>query len=167
MKNLEKNLNALVVIILSSVMAGAFGVQLFLKEEPCPLCLLQRLGMIAVGASLLLNVKFSVKASHYGLALLSALMGGFVALRQISLHVCPSFSQFGIPVLGLSLYTWSFLVFVCTVLAIALLLFLYREGDGIEDGRMNGWCRFSLGYLLIVALANIVSTFFQCGLGSC
>lgn len=164
----ELNLNALIVLTISGILLAAFGVQFFLKEEPCPLCMLQRAGMIGVAAGMLLNIKFGIKMSHYGISLLSALVGGFVALRQISLHVCPGFPAFGLPVLGLSLYTWSFIVFVCVVLAVACLLFLYDPIESQKDNPpINGFCTFAFILIFLVTVANIVTTFLQCGIGPC
>lgn len=167
MVTLQRDLNALVIVILSGVLLSAFGVQIFEHEQPCPLCLLQRLGMISAAAALLMNIFFGARPSHYALAILSSIFGGFVALRQISLHVCPGFSTFGVPVLGLSLYTWSFIVFVCVVLAVAILLFLYDPKESSERSPLNGWSKFACGLLLFVAIANILTTFMQCGLGPC
>lgn len=163
----EPNLNALVIVILAGVLLSAFGVQLFLHEQPCPLCLLQRLGMLGVATALMLNVRFGIYPSHYGLALLSSLFGGFVALRQISLHVCPGMPKFGMPVLGLSLYTWSFVIFVCCVLSVALLLFLYDPAKSKKPQPINEWGIFAMGIILAVAAANIITTLLQCGLGIC
>lgn len=168
MSNLERNLNALLILILSGVLLSAFGVQLILKEEPCPLCMLQRIGMIAVGAAAALNIWFGVKMSHYALALISSLFGGLVALRQISLHVCPGFSQFGIPVLGFSLYTWSFIVFVCVLLYVALLLALYNPNEiKIENPPVNNFGKFATVLLLGITVANVITTLMQCGIGVC
>lgn len=168
MLHLERNLNALLVVILSIVLLIAYGVQFIWHEVPCPLCMLQRLGMIGVASGALLNIWFGIRTSHYALALLSALLGGFVALRQISLHVCPGSAEFGFPVLGLSLYTWSFIVFVCSVLAIALMLFLYDPEDTRKSILpLNGWCKFAIGFIFVIALVNIVTTYMQCGLGPC
>lgn len=168
MLGLERNLNALLVIIISGVLLGGFGVQILWHEQPCPLCMLQRLAMIGVATSALLNVWFGVRMSHYALGLLFCLMGGSVALRQISLHVCPGFPSYGLPVLGLSLYTWSFFVFVCSVLAIAVLLFLYDpERSKKESPTINLWEKTASVLLFAIALGNIVSTFMLCGLGPC
>lgn len=168
MAKLERDCNALVIVILCGVLLSAFGVQIFEHEQPCPLCLLQRLGMIGAATALLLNLFFGTRPSHYGLAILSSLFGGFVALRQISLHVCPGFSQFGVPVLGLSLYTWSFIVFVCVVLAVALLLFLYDPKESAaQRPPLNAWSKTACALLLFVAAANVITTFMQCGLGPC
>lgn len=166
MDTTAKNLNAIVIIILSGILLSAFGVQLIEKEMPCPLCMLQRLGMIGVGIGFMLNLKFGIKPAHYGFSLISALVGGAVALRQISLHVCPQFSKFGLPVLGLSLYTWSFIVFACVVFVIAILLFMYRGLDD-KDLKMNGLGKFASILIFIVVFANVITTLIQCGLGPC
>lgn len=166
--NWEKNLNALIIVILSGVLLSAYGVQFIWNEQPCPLCILQRLGMIGVAMGALLNVSNGIRMSHYGLMLLSAIVGGTVALRQISLHVCPGFSTFGIPVLGLSLYTWSFVVFVCVVCAVALLLFLYDPKESDEKALpLNTWCKGAFSLIFFVTMANLVTTFLQCGFGPC
>lgn len=166
--NLQRDLNSLIILTICGILLSAFGVQFLWREEPCPLCMLQRIGMIGVACACLLNVWYGVRPSHYGLALLCALFGGFVALRQISLHVCPGFSEFGFPVLGLSLYTWSFIVFVCVVLAVALLLFLYKPEQSLTtQDPLNKLGKFALYLLLFVTVANIITTFVSCGFGPC
>lgn len=165
---MQKNLNALIVIILSGVLLGAFGIQFFKHEEPCPLCLLQRLGMIGVGVGASMNVRFGIQMSHYGIMLLSSIFGGTVALRQIALHVCPTFPLFGVPFWGLSLYTWSFLVFASTVLAVSLLLFLYDfKKESQDKAPLNELGSFAIWLLFLIALGNVAATYFQCGLGPC
>lgn len=166
MNDLAKNINALIILVLAGILLAAFGVQIFEHEVPCPLCLLQRIGMLAVAASLTLNLYYGIKPAHYGLGLLASLYGGAIALRQISLHVCPQFPKFGLPVFGVSLYTWSFFIFASSVLAIALLLFLYdpRERD---DGKLNRFSKLSVYLIVFVAIANLFYTWFQCGFGSC
>lgn len=166
MVELQKNLNALIIFIIAGVLLAAFGVQIIEKEVPCPLCLLQRIGMLCLAASLSLNLIFGVKPSHYGLALFSCLFGGAVALRQISLHVCPQFPTFGLPVFGISLYTWSFFVFICSVFAIAALLFLYDPKQR-EEAKLNTFSKFTFYLIFLVAIANFFYTLYQCGLGSC
>lgn len=167
MDNLQKNLNSLLILILSGVLLSAYGVQFIYHEQPCPLCMLQRLAMIAVACCAALNLRFGIRTAHYGLMLISSLFGGFVALRQISLHVCPGFSTFGLPVLGLSLYTWSFIVFVCVVGYVSLLLFLHKPYEETNSSTLNGLAKFSCILILCVTIANVITTFLQCGLGPC
>ena len=123
-------LNLLLIFIICSVLMGAFYIQFVEHETPCPLCMLQRAGMVGVALGALLNLRFGISPAHYALSLLSCLTGGLVALRQISLHVCPQFPTFGIPVLGLSLYTWSFLVFVSSEAGMREKVSVIIEGEG-------------------------------------
>lgn len=168
MEHVQKNLNALVVLIICGVLLSAYCVEFFWHEVPCPLCMLQRLGMIAAASGFLLNVRFGINMAHYGLALLSSIVGGTVALRQISLHVCPGMPTFGFPVLGLSLYTWSFVVFVCCVLSVAGLLFLYDSSRySEEEPEQNALGKLAFWLLLAVAAANVITTFMHCGLTAC
>ena len=164
----ERNLNALMALIIAGVLWGALCIQFFKHEEPCPLCLLQRLGMLGVAIGALMNVKFGTRQMHYGLSLISAIFGGFVALRHISLHICPGFPTFGHPFWGLSLYTWSFFVFVSSVAYIALLflIFDHRE-EKVHPSRVTWFGHFSFILVFLVALTNIFTTLWQCGLSVC
>ncbi len=164
----QKNFNSLVILTIVGILLGAYGVQILKNEQPCPLCMLQRLGMMGVAASLLLNIQFGIHMTHYALCLLSSLIGGGIALRQIALHICPGFPTFGEPVLGLSLYTWSFIIFACCILAIALLLVLYDpEESRLEKDAKNVFTNSAFIALFLIILANVVTTFLQCGWGPC
>lgn len=164
----EKHLNALMAVLISLVLWGALTIQFFLHEKPCPLCLLQRLGMLGVISGALMNVKFGPKKGHYGICLFSAFFGGFVALRQISLHVCPGFPKFGLPFWGLSLYTWSLIVFASSILYISLLLLIFDQNKNpIESKIYNLWGHIAFFIAFFVALTNIVATAFECGIGPC
>jgi len=157
--------NALLIIVLMGVICGAYFEQYKHGEKPCPLCLLQRLAMIGIAFGSVLNLKFGVRASHYGLSLLFVALGRSVSLRQISLHVCPGFPTFGIPVFGLSLYTWAFLVFFGASLTIAILLFFCSK-DGAYP-ILNWFEKITLAFFVLVVLANVATTFLQCGFGPC
>ena len=167
MSRTEVNLNTLLILIISGILLAAYGVQFIYKEEPCPLCMLQRLGMIGVTCGAALNLCFGTRTTHFGFMLLSALVGGCVALRQISLHVCPGFPHFGIPVLGMSLYTWSFLIFACVVLYVAILLFLHEDKDQEPVLPLSRLSFLAIGAVFFLCLANFISTLLSCGLGPC
>src|SRR5438309_1966573 len=121
---LARTLNAALAIILMLILSAAYYQQYFKHETPCPLCLLQRLGMIGVAFGAVLNLRFGIQPLHYGFSLLSAFFGGSVSVRQILLHICPGSPIFGYPVFGLSLYTWAFFTFCASIVAMILLLFL-------------------------------------------
>ncbi len=161
-------LNCLFIYILSAILLGAFSIQFFAHEQPCPLCLLQRIGMIGMASAALMNCKFGPKRSHYGIALLFAIFGGFVALRQIALHACPGSPTFGIPFWGLSLYTWSFITFCSSVLFIALMFVIFNNRSKEAAPKKFdafGWTGFVL--LIVLASANCIYSLYHCGLGPC
>lgn len=166
-KNLPYYMNALLIFILCGIISGALFIQFVENEKPCPLCLLQRVGMIGVAIGALFNLHFGIKPAHYGFSLISCLVGGAVALRQISLHVCPNFPKFGVPVFGLSLYTWSFLTFASAILYIAILLFLHSTKDETTSMKGHPIAKSAFVYLFLIILINTVATFFQCGIGPC
>ncbi|KAF3362920.1 Disulfide bond formation protein B [Chlamydiales bacterium STE3] len=169
MVGMERNLNALISVLLNAILLAAFEVQFFWHEPSCPLCLMQRLCMISVGISALLNVRFGVRTSHYALMLLSSLVGGGIALYQIILTIFSGFPLFGLPVFGLSLSLWSFIVFVCCILAVAFLLLLYNplRAEEVTKQGLTLWHRCAFAFVLIIVIANSVTTFMQCGLDPC
>ncbi len=156
--------SALFIYVLSGVLLGAYSVQFFHHEEPCPLCLLQRVAMIGVAIGQILNLKFGIRPTHHALSILSALCGASVSLRQITLHICPNFPTFGEPMLGLSLYTWAFLTFASSIFAIAVLFFFYKpKEDSIPPKKMEPFAKGACGLIFLITLSNIFTTFWECG----
>lgn len=141
--------------------------QFFLGETPCPLCYLQRVAMISVSTAALFNLVYGVRVSHYGMALFSSMVGAIIAIRQISLHICPEFPKFGLPFWGISLYTWSFFTFACSVLLVGILLCLYRPSQSAKPVRLEFFGKFAAAYLVAIIIANIFSVLYECGLGIC
>ncbi len=167
---LGRKCNVLFVLAVTGILLSAYGVQFGLAELPCPLCLLQRLAMLGVGAGAMLNVLYGPRPRFYGLALASALFGAIVAGRQVLLHIAPGDPGYGSPVLGMHLYTWSFVAFVGIMALTGLMLWC--------DGQFAGGCspvRLPLGrpatavlaLFMLVAGANVVTTMLLCGLGPC
>lgn len=107
-------------IILLLILALAF--QYFLSEAPCPLCLLQRAGLLITSLGLLFNIRYGISEIHYTFTLLGALFTSFVALRQILLHITPGDPGFGTAIFGLHLYTWSFIICMIIVIYTAIIL---------------------------------------------
>ena len=74
--DLSRLLNAWGLVALDTVLVLAFADQLWFRDLPCPICILQRAGFIAAGFGLALNLMFGPRPSHYGLAVMGALVGG-------------------------------------------------------------------------------------------
>jgi disulfide bond formation protein DsbB len=163
---LARPLNALGLIAISGVLLVAFAEQIFNGELPCPLCLLQRVGFVIVGAGLALNVLCGLRPAHYGVMLLGAFVGAAVALRQVALHIVPGTGGYGDPILGLHYYTWAFVLFAVVVAGAGLMLLLESQFSDTRRDR-SGLGRIAVGLFALVVLANGISTVLECGGGLC
>lgn len=167
-KTLVLYLNELWIIVLASIIGGAFIYSAISQELPCPLCLLQRLGMIATAIGPLLNLFFGVRGIHYGYSVLGLVFGASVSIRQILLHICPGSGSYGGSVFGFQLYTWAFLVACCSLLGVAFLLMLSEKKEEFREPQpLQPLAYFAIGYLSLIVLANVVATFLECGFGFC
>jgi len=161
-----RNIHALWIIVYCAIISTAFIMQIVENEEPCALCYLQRVGMLLICAAVAMNLLFGLKIFHYGLIILASLFGGSVAIRQVLLHICPNFPKFGVPFLGLSLYTWSLLTFVCSLLATSILLLVHPSGEH-KPMPINKFQAFALIWLALVIIGNVFSVAVDCQLGLC
>lgn len=158
------------VFVIIGMIVAALVLQFVLQEIPCPLCLLQRLGIMMMSVGFLLNIRFGIKASHYAMSLLAAVYTGYVALRQITLHIMPGDKGYGDALFGLHLYTWVFLASVAMILYITVLLLI---DDQFKQSRMHQSPKFkriaSVTFVvtILVMAINIFTTFMECGLQQC
>ncbi|NOD93193.1 disulfide bond formation protein B [Ruegeria sp. HKCCD4884] len=168
-----RNMNALGVLAVCLVLVLAFYFQLVLYELPCPLCLLQRVGFVAVGFGLGLNLLWGTRARNYGIVLVAAIFGISVSIRQILLHIVPGTGHYGAPVLGLHFYTWAGIAFGLIILGTAVMLVFEKQYDLAADvrasERFGGSKLAKTAFILILSLgvANAGSALLECGPGIC
>lgn len=165
-----RDINATGALGLGLVVTGAYIFQFVLHELPCPLCLLQRLGMLGAAFGLLMNVRFGLRPSHYAMAVLSALFGAAVSVRQILLHIVPVAGQptgYGTPLFGLHVYTWALLIFLVTILAAAVLLLYNRQFRDSRVLPLTAYHSFVYWFIIVLAAANALTTLLQCGVLPC
>jgi disulfide bond formation protein DsbB len=163
--------NWLGALAIVAVLVGAFVLQFAHNELPGPLGMLQRIAFVMCGFGFLMNLRFGSQPLHYGIILLAALFGLAASGRQVLLHIVPGDAGSGPLLLGLHLYTWTFLFFTATVLGVAFLLLLSpreverREGrHALPIGRLSS---FVAWLLILVTLANAVAAFALCGPVEC
>lgn len=170
---LSRTLNAIGLLAVCGVLIAAYAYQFILDELPCPLCLLQRVALVAVGYGLSLNLIFGTRPRHYGIMLISALYGGGVSVRQILLHIVPGTGNYGSAVLGLHYYTWALICFFLIILGTAVMLLFEgqfeRPADAPSHSRFGGNKLAAIAFFLMLALtiANAVTTFLECGPTEC
>jgi disulfide bond formation protein DsbB len=164
---LAVTLNAAGLYAISAVLAFAFYWQLEYAELPCPLCLLQRVGFVALAVGPVLTVRHGPRPWHYGLVILAALAGAVVSGRQMLLHIMPDDAGFGSPVLGLHFYTWAFIAFAGALLAAGVMLLLGPRKSS-DRPRSPGLFESTAVWLVLALTAlNALSVFVECGLSSC
>src|SRR5690606_30148285 len=94
-------LNAIGLLAICAALSFALTDQIVYHDLPCPLCILQRAGLMAAGFGLALNLGIAIRPAHYGLMILGAMLGGTIAARQIALHIVPGTGSYGNAFLGL------------------------------------------------------------------
>ncbi len=167
--DISRFLNALWIYLIASILTGGFIYEFINNQAPCPLCMLQRLSMVMVVIGPMLNLRFGIRPMHYGVALSGCLFGGAVSLRQISLHICPSFGNYTLELFGFKLYSWAFVTFAASAIGLILLLFLYRPEDkpSKKESRMMWHEKIAFFYIFLVTLTNVVTTYRLCLFGFC
>ncbi|MGV6805569.1 MAG: disulfide bond formation protein B [Ruegeria sp.] len=164
---MSRTLNALGMLAVSLVLVLAYVYQLTLYELPCPLCLLQRVGFVAVGVGLGLNLLYGARPRHYALMLIAALYGGSVSVRQILLHIVPGTGHYGSPVLGLHYYTWAAICFFLILLGTSIMLLFDRQyaPASSSEPRFGGSTLAKTAFLIMLGLAvvNAGSSLLECG----
>ena len=176
-------LNFLGMLAMIGVLLGAYVYQFSYRELPCTLCQLQRVAMVAVAFGAAMNVVLGPDPRHYGVCLVSAVFGGGISIRQSLLHINPYFDTtsaqptllatsnppFGQPVMGLHLYVWGVVLFGAVILAVGIVQLFRGQFRAIapEPGRLGRLAAFGIGLLTLVAVAETLTTFMECGFGDC
>ncbi len=169
--SLALRINVAGILIISGVLLGAYYVQFGKGEVPCPLCLIQRLGMLGVAFGAMLNLRYGLRPAHYGVSLLSAVFGASVSVRQILLHILPGDTGYGSAVFGLHLYTWAFIVFAVAILLIGIMMLFdsqFETADSNDSKSRKSSLLIVVFFLVVlIALSNVITTFLECGLAQC
>lgn len=168
-KWIQQLINIFELIAVMAVLLMAFFFQIVLHELPCPLCTLQRIGFAFIALGFILNLRFGFKPSHYSIVLLGAIFTAFVALRQVALHVIPGTGAYGSSILGLHMYTWSFILAVLIIIASAFLLGIDQQYQdiGIKERPWKKSTNILFALLTLVLAANIISLVLECGFQAC
>lgn len=159
----------IIILGYAGVIASAFTIQFTQSELPCPLCMLQRMGMVLVGVAALWMIGLALKGrldyAGYmratGMMIIAAMLGGATALRQVELHILPGDEGYGDPVLGLHLYTWSLITFIVVVLYSAIVLMFGKTFyPTLPKGEATRWVsRIIVGIFIFIIVANIIMVF--------
>ena len=161
-------INALGLYAVALVLVVAFAAQLWLKELPCPLCLLQRIQFAVLAIGPILNIRFGPRPSHYAVSLLAAIAGAGFAMRQILLHIMPGDPGYGSALLGYHYYTWAFIGFAAAIVLIgAMLLFDRQFKENDTPIGVGAFARTAVWLVIGLTALNVISTLLECGFAAC
>lgn len=153
-----RNLEIIIIILLALILSTALFIEFVFERSPCTYCFLQRAAMLGVALSFLLGLRYGLFRIYYICAYISAFIGAGVTLYQILLGVCDDNPGYTFPILGLELYSWSFIIFICCIVGTTVLMLTYgfRERVSLlpEYGIWFFW--ILCGYLAAIAITNIV-----------
>lgn len=169
-RNLSQCFNVATLALVLGALITAFFDQLVKHDLPCPLCLLQRAALFGVGIGLAMNIRFGARPRHYMIVVFATLAGLVISGRQTLLHVAPGTGAYGNAFWGLHLYVWAFLLF--SAIGIATTLMVIGEWQHTSTSGAPMRVPVVVSVLLIagfgvLALANGISTVFECALGMC
>ena len=174
--SLERTLNIVALLGVLVVLSGSLLLQFGAGEQPCPLCLIQRSGMIGLAIGPAMNLLWGLRPRWYAISILAALVGGAGSVRQILLHIAtPGDPGFGPAVLGFHLYTWADITFIAAIALIAVIMLFDRPLMEHDKGLMRASAP-SLQRLLAFAVIAWVAIYAaiitvaivpECGVGMC
>jgi disulfide bond formation protein DsbB len=172
-------LNYLYLLLMMAVIAGILTAAMTMQyadgELPCPLCLLQRVGLFGVCLGIMLNFRHGFSYRNIGVSMLFSIFLLIVSVRQTLLDIYPrpGHDYVGTAVFGLHMPVWSIVIAVALLTSFAIELAVF---GGNQDLRKTGAGAFpaldrlagilSL-YVIALCAINLVSVILQCGLGQC
>ena len=167
--DLSRLLNALGLVALDTVLVLAFTDQLWFRDLPCPICILQRAGFIAAGFGLALNLMFGPRPSHYGLAVIGAMVGSVMSADQVLHYIVPATGSYGNAIFGLHLYSWALIAFAGVVVGSGVMLIFDRqfEAPSPRSSPLTVLPLTAVALLVLLAVGNVASTLAICGVGLC
>lgn len=155
------------------VLSGSMDLQFGFGEAPCPLCLVQRSGMIGLAVGPIMNLLWGMRPAHYAISILAAFVGGAGSTRQILLHIAnPDDPGYGPAVFGYHLYTWAFITFTIGAVGCALLLLWSTPFQVGDEGLRTRSPMRAIAYMAIIwvsidAVLIGIAVLPECGLGMC
>lgn len=171
MNKLVTGIERLTVLSIVGVLGAAFFTQFVWGELPCPLCLFQRMGFLAIAFGLLANAYYGPRALHYGLSFLGVIYTQLAAGTQVLRHIAPGDPGFSFPLFGIHLYTWAFCAASVYAGILTLLLILRSPSTYVNvryrTGSIARCDKILFGLIMFLALVNFLSAFVECRFGLC
>lgn len=160
--------NALGLVAISVLLMIAFYFQLIRSDLPCPLCLLQRIGLVIIGLGFLFNITLGLRSSHFAMIIIGCIVTAIIASRQIFLHIQLGDTGYGTTLFTLHFYTWSAITSIYFLFLTAFALLLSDLSiDFIETRAMTIAMNLLSFIFIVLVLVNMLSIIVEYGSGQC
>ena len=165
----------LIYFVITCIALGANIIALFYQfyfhELPCPLCLLQRVGLFFIAYASFINLKFGKRFKYDFIIIISSLYSLSVTTRQVLLHIMPNDPGYGSKFLSFHFYTWNDIISFFFILLISLSPMFKNIDLNTVLSKISLSTKLVVNLLFIIFLTlltiNIISVFFECGFKQC
>lgn len=143
---------------------GSLSAQFMFNEMPCPLCMLQKYGMIfaAMGPIYILvsrqrnELTYRKYMTGMGISLVSSFFGAVYSARQMIFHF--SDEGYGAAFFGLHFYTWSFIMFAAIILYCGVML-AFQDNFMPSNEKYSSLIENGIQLVLIIFFITMVVVF--------
>ena len=172
---MENQRTVFIDFIILSIAVGANIIALFYQfyfdELPCPLCLLQRVGLFFIAFGALMNLRLGKQFKYDFIIVISSLYSLTVAMRQVFLHIMPGDSGYGSKFLSLHFYTWNDIISFLFIILISISpMFKNVNLESLLSKILLSIKKITnLFFVLFLTLLviNIILVYLECGFKQC
>lgn len=165
----------LMLAAMGFILTSAIYVELVHGENPCPLCLLQRVAYFGICFGVILNLRNGYSMRYEGLTLIVIILLLIISTRQtlIDIYPRPGHEYIGSAILGLHMPVWSIVFSILLLFAYAIRFCVLGFSDSLSNSHVEFYPKTSflasiLAWFIIVLCGfNVLTTFLQCGFSTC
>ncbi|MBY0580482.1 MAG: disulfide bond formation protein B [Rickettsiales bacterium] len=159
----------LIIAITANIIALFY--QFAFHELPCPLCLLQRVGLFFIAFGAIMNIRHGNEFRYNLIIIISSIYSLIVAMRQVLLHIVPGDPGYGSKFLNLHFYTWNDIVSFLFIILVSLTPIFknIKFNSMLSYFSISGKFLNKLLFLILltILLINVISVYLECGFMQC
>ncbi|SUI45744.1 disulfide bond formation protein [Salmonella enterica subsp. indica] len=127
------------------------------------------LGSLSIGFGFLFNLYFGLRGLHYGMVIIGRYPDWSYGVQANVFYIsCPVTAGYGSTFLGLHFYTWSLIISVLIMAAVAVALAINSMNITFRSLNINPALFSIAGWVfLFLITSNLISTVLECGGGEC
>ncbi len=165
----------MILAVMGFILTTAIYMELAHGENPCPLCLLQRVAYFGICFGVILSLRNGYSMRYEGLTLIVILLLLIMSTRQtiINIYPRPGHEYIGSAILGLHMPVWSIVFSILLLFAYAIRFCILGFSDSLSHSHDEFYPKISfiasiLAWFIIVLCGfNLLTVFLQCGFSVC